>query len=421
MKAGSAWVDITPSEPLNIAGQMDVRNGEYVHDPLTVNAVVFAQEDTRVALVSCDLCLMPDDLAREIQGKCEEAYGIPASSVLISCTHTHVAPMTSDTLLVGKTNPAFLQKLTKSIVDAIGQALENMEDVELYAGAGWIDQMGFNRRGYHADGSVDMYYGCWNDDFSGLEGPRDGEVGVIFAERPDGSLKFVIPSFSTHPNSLESESFYSADVVGAVRNHIRMVLGKDVDVIYLTGAAGDTAPSDLESKEQYWRGEEGWKRSGMYLGSEIVKVIASTTKPMADPELKLVQSIEKIPIREYNDIVAPDWLGDYFLKAKADWPRMLKEESPVDVRISVIRIGDAAICTNPAELYVAHGLTIKKGSPAKVTLVSELCDGCVGYVPTKEAFTHGGYSTYPVSTSKLSEDAGDIISATTIKHLKSAF
>lgn len=421
MKAGSAWADITPSERLTIAGQMHVRYGEYTHDPLTVNAVAFEQDGTRVALVSCDLCLMSDNYTRDIQARCEKAYGILASSVIIGCTHTHVAPLAS-TVLIGDLNPSFMEMLSQSIVKIVGQALDGLEEIELYADTGWIDKMGFNRRGYHADGKVDMYYGSWNEDFSGLEGPRDGQVGVVFGKRIDGTLKFVIPSFATHPNSLEGESFYSADIVGAVRSHIRMIFGEDVDVIYLTGAAGDTAPTDMLSKDKhgFWRNEEGWKRSGIYLGSEIAKVIVSLSIPMSDPELKLEQACIPIPIREYNDI-CPDLENEHFKSAKDHWPLMIAEESPVEVRVNVLKLGDAAICTNPSEFYVEHGLEIKKHSPARVTIISQLTDGYVGYVPTKEAFTHGGYSTWPAASSKLNEDAGDIIVETTIEQLKNAF
>ena len=132
MKAGSAWADVTPSQRLTIAGQMHVRYGEYTHDPLTVNAVAFEQDGTRVALVSCDLCLMSDDYTRDIQARCEKAYGLPASSVIIGCTHTHVAPLAS-TVLIGDLSPSFMEMLSQSIVKIVGQALDDIEEIELYA------------------------------------------------------------------------------------------------------------------------------------------------------------------------------------------------------------------------------------------------------------------------------------------------
>lgn len=423
MRAGTACADITPSERIGIAGQMNLRYGDYTHDPLTVNAVAFEAGETRVVLVSCDLLVLPDELVRAVQAECENACGLPARSLILACTHTHTAPYTGP-LVIADAEPFFLDMLRLALVDVAKRALDDLEAVELYAGTGWLEQMGFNRRGYHKDGTVDMYHGCWNDDFAGLEGPRDGEVGVIFGRRPGGSLKFVIPSFSTHATVLGGESYYSADVAGAVRDHLRKNLGEDLGVVYLTGAAGNTAPVDLESDDKFsgpWLDEEGWKRSGLYLGSEIVKVVAATTRPMLDPVLRLAQSSIPIAIREYEEFEPPSWAAEYYSYCKNDWPRLMREESPVDVRLSVLRLGDAAICTSPAEYYVEYGLAIKDQSPARVTIISELTDGYVGYVATPEAMKHGGYSAFPGLGSKLVAEAGDMIAQATVELLKDVF
>lgn len=423
MKVGTAWVDITPSRKLTVAGQMSVRWAQYVHDPLTVNAVVFQKENTQVALVSCDLCLIPEDFILDTIAACSETTGIAPENIIIGATHTHVAPNTIDEI-PGVKDPEFVASLKKSIISAVSTAIADIEDVDIYAGKGYIEQMGFNRRGMHHGNKCDMYYGNWGEGFEGLEGPRDGEVGVIFAKRPDDSIKVVIPSFSTHPNSIEGESFYSADVVGAVRIFLRKNLGDDVGIVYLTGAAGNTAPSDLENYPvdgQPWRNESGWKRSGMYLGSEILKTIVSTIKPMEDPELIIKSEVLRIPIRDYPKDIDISWDIDHFKYARENWAKWTEELSPFRVKVNAIRIGDAAICTNPAELYCEFGLSIKEKSPASVTLVSELTDGFVGYVATKEAYKHGGYSTWPAIGCKLTEDAGYQIVDATAELLEEAF
>jgi len=414
MRAGTAWADITPSKPIHIAGQLHARLGEYAHDPLTINAAAFDDGSQQVAIVSCDLLFLIDDFIGEVQSICHERFGIPARSVLIACTHTHAAPCTTP-FLPGEMSAEYMDGLRGSLVDVVGRAVDDLEDVNLYASVGNLDQFGFNRRGLHADGRVDMYHGSWNDDFAGVEGPRDGRLPVIFARRPNGDVKVIIPSFAAHPTSFESETFYSADIVGSLRMFLRRNLGEEVGVAYLTGAAGNTALLQLDDnpeRERPWYGEEGYTRCGMYMGAEVLKMIASTTEPMADPRIRLVQAVEKIPIRPYPTDFDPEklsWGRDYFAPYRDDWPRMLREESPVDVRLNVLRLGDAVICTNPAELYVEHGLAIKDASPARVTIISELTDGHVGYVPTTEAFAHGGYSVWPAWSSKLAENAGDTI------------
>jgi hypothetical protein len=93
----------------------------------------------------------------------------------------------------------------------------------------------------------------------------------------------------------------------------------------------------------------------------------------------------------------------------------------VSVRLNVLRVGDAAVCTNPAELFVEYGLAFRERSPARVTLISELTDGYVGYVPTERAFARGGYETWAAPTSQLVPEAGEQIVRATQGLLEKAF
>jgi len=71
---------------------MHVRLGHYTRDPLTVNAVVFADGEQRLALVSIDVCLLPDGLVRSLQHAVATATGLAPNAVILTATHTHVAP-----------------------------------------------------------------------------------------------------------------------------------------------------------------------------------------------------------------------------------------------------------------------------------------------------------------------------------------
>lgn len=427
MHAGTAWEEITPDQPLPLLGQMHVRLGQFTRDPLTVNAVVFATGDQQLALVSVDVCLLPDGLVRTLQQACASATGLPPTAIILTATHTHVAPCTTS-VLVGEADPAFLQHLERTTVKAVQRALADLEPVVLSAGRGYLEQMGWNRRGMRRDGSCHMYWGSWQADFVGLEGPRDGEVGVIWATKPDGQVKVVIPSFATHPNCVEGESYYSADLPGQVRRVLRSTLGDALGVVYLTGAAANTAPSIMENNphnQQPWRGESGLVRSGLYLGGEILKVIASQTTAMVDPCLRHAHEELHLPMREWDsgaDLSEfSHAMRDYFAQSRADWPTLLREDNPVSVRLHVIRLGDAVICCNPAEFYVEFGLAIKARSPAQVTLIAELSDGWCGYVPTPEAIRHGGYSATTNRYTRLIPEAGWIIVETTGQMLNDVF
>jgi hypothetical protein len=432
MLVGTAWEDITPDHPLPLLGQNYVRQGEYARDPLTVNAVVLDDTAQRLALVSVDVCFLPHELVHAMQRACAAATDIDTEAVIITATHTHVAPHTTDTPY-GHTDPAFIARLIKATAQSVQQAIANLEACTLFTGTSYLEQMGWNRRGMRRNGSCQMYYGSWEADFVGLEGPRDGEVGVIFARRPNGQVKAVIPSFSTHPTCLETESFYSADLPGEVRRVLRAALGADVGIVYITGAAGNTSPTVLEHNPhnvQPWHDEQGLVRSGLYLGSEILNVMAAQVQPLPDPVLRHEHTHIAIPMRAWDTWADVSWaeVSPFIPEAqtrlersRTEWTRLLQEDNPVQTYVHVVRLGDVALCFNAAELFVEFGLVIKHRSPARMTLIAELSDGYIGYVPTPAAIRHGGYSALWENHSRLVPEAGWMIVDTTEMLLQRAF
>lgn len=412
MLVGSAWEDITPADSLPLMGQMYTRLATHTRDPLTANAIVLEDGEVRVALVSVDVAVIDLDIAIPLQKICAEKFGLDPHAIIISATHTHVGPYTSDRIL-GEPSTGFVESLKAGVIGAIEKAIANLEECSLFAGNGELVHMGWNRRGMRRDGSCHMYWGSWKEDHVGIEGPRDPEVGVIFARRADESIKAVITSFATHPNCLEHGTFYSADIPGEVRRVLRGALGPEVGVVYLTGAAGNTAPSIMENNKearQPWRGETGVIRSGWYLGGEILKVIASEIDPMPSQTLAHEWTELQIPMREWDTWSKIDEYGpgmrEFFEASRDNWKTQMETDNPVPVRLHAVRIGDAAVCTNPAELYVEFGLALKQRSPAKVTIVAELSDGYCGYVSTPEAIRHGGYSAASASHTRLVPEAG---------------
>lgn len=426
IQAGFAEVDFTPAPGLPLLGQMQQRIATGARDPLLCCGLALRQSETTIVIVAADIALLALPEIQTIQQQWHERTGLAGSTLLVHATHTHDAPA-SFSELMETADPDFVAALQNAILQCALQALEKLEPVEIFAGCGHMEQMGWNRRAMLEDGSSAMYAHSQTPGFIGMEGPRDPNLPVLFCRNARGEITGILLSFATHPNAIESATVYSADIPGAARRHLRKLFGENIGVVYLTGAAGNTAPSILDpfDPSHPWRGEAGLERSGLYLAGEAAKVIASTLAPMESPLLKMHSEVLQIPIRPWPQPDEPTYPRSpdnlYYQRAEKEWPEYSRRNAQTETRVHVLRIGDAAICTNPAELFVEFGLEIRDHSPARVTFISQLTDGYIGYIPTELAFARGGYETWCAPSSKLDACAGSRIADATSSLLHEIF
>jgi hypothetical protein len=93
-----------------------------------------------------------------------------------------------------------------------------------------------------------------------------------------------------------------------------------------------------------------------------------------------------------------------------EWQRRSDTRRPADlVEIQALGLGDVAFVGFPCELFSELGLRVKEASPFSTTVICELANGYVGYVPTRQAFDHGGYEPRFAYSSRLVPEAGDLM------------
>ena len=92
---------------------------------------------------------------------------------------------------------------------------------------------------------------------------------------------------------------------------------------------------------------------------------------------------------------------------------------PLAVEVQVISLGDdLAWVSLPGEIFVELGLPIKAGSPFKQTMIAELANGSIGYVPTKVAYPQGNYE---VVSARCAEGSGEMLVDAALKQLREQF
>jgi hypothetical protein len=420
-------VDITPAAGCQIPGGFSKNIAEGVHDPLYAEAAVLTSGGVELAVVGVDALFTPDDIVAEARKLAESACGVPGTNILIGASHTHCGGPTTD-CLGSERDPAYCHTVAEAIAKAVADARAGAVDARLGVGVGHEDSVSFNRRFKMKDGTEKTHPGRMNPDIVEPAGPMDPDVAVIAIENVQGELLGCIVNHALHGTVVGGNKF-SADWIGYMRQTIRGGLGRDIGVVFINGACGDITQVDNRNPRPAEFGEAWGRRIGTTLGAEALKVIARMEYASDVPLAVTVESLD-LAIRDLAEsdeaLVARESPGSGLGSAQneaylreAAMVRARKAESPTaKVEVQAMRIGPAAIATNPTEYFCALGLAIKEGSPWKPTLVAELANGYAGYAPTKEAFTGGGYEVRTARSSFLAPGTGEEMAAAAVRLLK---
>ena len=94
-RAGFAKVDVTPTEPVRMAGYGSRDHAsEGIDTPLFVRCVALRRTDeaTPLVLLSVDTIGLPGSMTREMAEVLEQRHDLPRSRVVFCSTHTHCGP-----------------------------------------------------------------------------------------------------------------------------------------------------------------------------------------------------------------------------------------------------------------------------------------------------------------------------------------
>jgi hypothetical protein len=402
INAGVGSVDITPTEPVVLAGSPSRLKSTSVSSRLNARALVLSDGKQKIAIVTLDTLKYPVEHSERARRQIEKTSGIPVANVIICSSHTHSGPLWS----------SYEDQLVTPIAEAVAMGVRDLAPCRLGTAKRMAEGVSECRR-VIKDGHA------WNrwqlkpeerDKFP-AEGPADPEFDVLALIGEDQRWKAVAYSFACHAANSRDLSV-SADFPGAVQQHVRERVGYDVPAIFLTGASGDVNPIYSVKEEVF----------GQKIGGEIVRSLAQI-EFITKPTLSLETREFPMPGREHPELqeteIARNWPSqlDHY---KENFTDMKQREQPTyPYFITGIRIGDDfAIVTNANELFCGIAMSIKKQSPFKHTMTVEQTNGAHGYVPTAKAFEGGSYETWFGEHSYLTTRAGEIIERESLGILK---
>ncbi len=433
LQAGAAVTDITPPIGYRMCGYFNERLSTGVLNPLHAKALVLRQGDTRAALVFCDLIGISADVSKRARGQAEQQTGIPADNILLAGTHSHTGPLYFDALrdylhekAVAKQgkDPCeqrdYPSELVAGIVKAIKEADAKVQPAQAQAGVAQQQGLSFNRRFHMKDGTVRFNPGLLNPDIIRPAGPIDPGVGMIFFRAGNGARVFAsLVNFALHLDTTGG-TLYAADYPYFIEQNLREKFGKDFTLLFGTGTCGDINHFDVTTKNI---------RKPETIGATLAGTVAAAqSQAIAKPSLAVKRAVVEVPMQKFTaaEIAQAKKDMDKIGTAEMSFLDQVRTYKIVDIQsrrgstipleVQAFRLSDeVAVVGLPGEVFVEHGLAIKKASPFPVTLVIELSQDDVAYVPTRKAFGEGSYETV---NSRIAPGGGEVMTDTAIRLLK---
>ena len=435
LRAGAAAVRITPDQPTPLAGYYNTRIPTNTHDELQSKAIVLEQDGTRAALVVCDLLTLSRDVVERTREIVSRTTGVPGANVMISATHTHTGPLLDNKSSRNITDSGsaevirdYTAALPAKIAEAVRLAEGALQPARISAAHEQEDHLAFNRRFFMKDGTVGWNPGKLNANIVRAAGPVDPDVAVLYFDTPRAAAVATYVNFAMHPDTVGGLEF-SADYPGALARLLGEYKGPNMVTVFANGTCGNLNHVDVN-----WAGAQKGHteaaRLGTVLAGHVFKAytrlqkvegltlrIRSEMVKLALPELKPgeVEAARAMAAR-VGTTNAPKFLDQVNAFKVLDVAARAGQSQEVEVQ--VIALGDeVAWASLPGEIFVELGLEIKKKSPFRHTLIAELANGSIGYIPNRKAYDQGNYEP---TSARCAKGSGELLVESALKLLRAA-
>ncbi len=390
-KAGVGQSDITPTEPIWLAGYAGrTKPSEGVDQHIFAKALALQDPAGAVTLIiTADTIGTPRWFNDALAERIEKELKVPRERFLFACSHSHTTPVVHGCLkdmygLEGKTAEVvenyakfFLQKS----FEAAQASLQNMEEVKLSYATSECSIMG-NRRQFGPKGPG---FGI------NPNGLVDHEVPVLRVEHPDGSLKAVLFGCACHNTTPGQAYEISGDRSGYAQADLEQTY-PGATALFITGCGADANPNP--------RGTMVLARAhGLELAGAVARALSEPGRPVTG-EIKAAFDrvslpLDKLPDASYYEAKATEkqpatqryarrHLG---LLAHGD-PLMTHYDAPVQV----LRFGDTfTLVAMSGEVVVDYAYRVRREMPDERVWASGYCNDVFAYVPSMRILTEGGY------------------------------
>jgi len=282
------------------------------------------------------------------------------------------------------------------------------------------------------DGTVGWNPGKKNPKIVRHAGPTDPNVPVVLVETDDGKAAIgCYVNFAMHLDTVGG-LYYSADYAYPLSKALAEVKGEHFVTAFTIGTAGDINHLNVGSAAPQ-KGPGEAARIGTRLAAEVLRTF-DRLEPVAYGPLRVSSKTVELPLAPVTpeEVTAAKGVMAQVLNGAKPAPKFLDQVQafkaldvadrlgkPLAVEVQVIALGDdLAWVSLPGEIFVQLGLAVKAGSPFRQTMIVELANGSIGYVPTRQAYPQGNYE---VLSARCAAGGGELLVDAALAQLRAQF
>jgi neutral ceramidase len=378
LSAGAGAAEITP--PLEVGLLMSSVDGRWaefegVRKPLQARALVIESRGPgpsrrrRSAIVALDLLALSGKALggfKDFKARISEASGgaVGPDEIVLACTHTHTAPESGaiTDLYMRSSFESWIELVVAQVGKAIAAAATALKPCDIACGSTTVAGLGIHRRYKTTNGVLMSHPEPPADIILSRDGAVDDSVNVLSFRDKEGRLTALLVNATCHPVYEMCIPHVSPDYPGELCSLLEQRY-PDAHAIFLNGAAGNVNPQGVSS------GPDAAKDHANKLAASVEQAIDASF-PVASPKLLMRRRSLKLPTR---------------LPSGIEVGHMLSTE------IVAVSLGDVALIFLAGEPFAETALAIRSNSPFRSTFVVGLSEETIGYIPTDEAFSEGGY------------------------------
>jgi len=390
-KVGVGRADITPTEPVRLAGYASrTKPSSAIDQHLFAKALAIRDSSGATTLIiTADTIGTPRSFNDQLAGRLEQDLKVDRAHFLFACSHSHSTPVIHGGLTdmyaltpeEEKASEQYTQHFLDEALQAAQAAIQDLEPAALSFGRTEAFFAG-NRRQFGPKG---VQFGI------NPTGVVDRDVPVLRVVREDRSTKAILFGYACHNTTPGPNDEISGDWAGYAQEDLERTFS-GATALFITGCGADANPNP--------RGSLALSRAhGLELAGAVARAL---TEPMLTVSGPLNVAFERVdlPIEKTPD--------------KAYYEAKLQEKPPATQRyarrfLDMLERGEPLATSYPApaqvlrfgnsltlvalggEVVADYSYRLKRELPGERLWNAGYCNDVFAYVPSMRILTEGGY------------------------------